>query len=502
MSSGKIARAVVGISLCGLGFWLALPKPYHEKTYLIDAEGCLLETAIVEKQEGAAQGSVLLFHGISANKKIMSYVADGFAEQGLRVYVPDLPGHGRTPGPFSPGRAEQCAESLLRDLLARGMISADRTILAGHSMGGAIAIRVATRVPVAGVIAISPAPMGTPYEISPEMVWFPRPDILPKRTLVVYGGLEPSSVRGATNHLVQALMYGRPAILELPRATHVSILFDPRAVRASQEWSAQTFGLSPTVALPSHRPIFGALAGFFGLLVLAGPFLREVTGKNRNKEETEPTSGISVSRALAEIGIGSILVVLLLRLWIPLQALHLFLGDYLASFLILLGVALVILHWRSVRQDFSGRFSRFLPAALTAIILFLLFTAWFNVSFYEAWLTVAKWARFPFLFVALLPYLIAEETMLGPVAAGGKWRRLAVALSLRLIAWGAIMGGVLILHNGEILMGLLALYMALFNLVQRSAMDLVRNETGSATATAIFGAILQAGFCLVIFPIT
>jgi hypothetical protein len=51
-------------------------------------------------------------------------------------------------------------------------------------------------------------------------------------------------------------------------------------------------------------------------------------------------------------------------------------------------------------------------------------------------------------------------------------------------------------------MGLLGPYMAVFNLIQRSAMDLVRNEAGSATAAAIFGAILQAGFCLVIFPIT
>jgi hypothetical protein len=65
-----------------------------------------------------------------------------------------------------------------------------------------------------------------------------------------------------------------------------------------------------------------------------------------------------------------------------------------------------------------------------------------------------------------------------------------------------MMGGVLILHNGEILMGLLALYMAMFNLVQRSGMDIVRNETGSAAAAAVFGAILLAGFCLVIFPLT
>ena len=64
------------------------------------------------------------------------------------------------------------------------------------------------------------------------------------------------------------------------------------------------------------------------------------------------------------------------------------------------------------------------------------------------------------------------------------------------------MGGVFVLHSGQILMGLLAVYLALFSLLQRSGMDIVREETGSAAATALFGAILQAGFCLVIFPIT
>jgi hypothetical protein len=33
-------------------------------------------------------------------------------------------------------------------------------------------------------------------------------------------------------------------------------------------------------------------------------------------------------------------------------------------------------------------------------------------------------------------------------------------------------------------------------------MDLVRRETGSVLAATVFGAILLAGFCLVIFPVT
>src|SRR6266851_2466656 len=202
MKSRQAIRALAGVLLCAAGLWLALPTPYRERTFLIDAGGCRLETTIVEKPEGASHGSVVLFHGISANKKIMSYLARGFAEQGLRVYVPDLPGHGRTAGPFSPARTEQCAESLLRELLARGVINPERTILAGHSMGGAIAERIAARVPVAGLIAISPAPMRAAHGVTTEKLLFSDPPALPPHALVMVGSLELESMRGNAADLV------------------------------------------------------------------------------------------------------------------------------------------------------------------------------------------------------------------------------------------------------------------------------------------------------------
>ncbi len=121
---------------------------------------------------------------------------------------------------------------------------------------------------------------------------------------------------------------------------------------------------------------------------------------------------------------------------------------------------------------------------------------------YEAWLTPAKWARFPFLFLALLPYHVAEEICLGPAGNSSAWRRFAAGLSLRAVAWGALAIGVLYLHSGEILMVLLAPYFVLLHLLLRRGMDIVRHETGSPAAAALFGGILLAGFCLVIFPIT
>src|SRR5882762_2726412 len=502
MKSRQAIRAISGVLLCGASFWLAVPSPYRERTYIINADGCRLETTIVEKPGGAAQGSVVLFHGISANKKIMSYMARSFAEQGLRVYVPDLPGHGRTPGLFSPARAEQCGEALLRELLARGVINADRTILAGHSMGGAIAERVASRVAVAGLIAIAPAPMGAAHGVTAEKLLFSDPPDLPPHSLVMVGSLELESMRHNAADMIASRSDGTAKYVEIPGASHVSVLFSRAAMRASQEWSAQVLHLSLAAALPSRRPLVGALAGFVGILLIAGPFLREVCGKNRRDEIAATGAVIGVPRLFLEFAAGSLLIVVLLRFWIPLKAIGLFEGDYLASFLLLLGAVLVVMHWSSVRSALSSFPRHLLTAGFVGVVLLLLATAWLDLTFYEAWLTAAKWARFPFLVLILLPYVMAEETLLGPVESGKKWRRLALALSLRLISWGALMAGVLILHNGEILMALLSLYMAVFNLLQRRGMDIVRTETGSATATALFGAILQTGFCLVIFPLT
>ncbi len=391
----------------------------------------------MEKQIGGGQGSVLLFHGISANKKIMLYFARGFAEQGLRAYVPDLPGHGRTPGPFSPARAEQCGEALLRELLGRGMIGADRTILAGHSMGGAIAERIAARVPVAGLIAISPAPMRAAHGLTADKLLFSDPPELPPHSLVLAGSLELESMRGNAVDLVATRNDGTTSYVEIRGARHVSVLFSGAAMRSSQEWAARVLNLPPTAALPSHRPLVGALAGFVGIMLIAGPFLREVFGKNRSEENIVTGHVAGVARLLLEFAAGSALSVFILRYWIPLKAIGLFQGDYLASVSLLLGAMLIVMHWNGVRSALSSFRRHMLAAAFAGMVLFLLATAWFDLTFYAAWLTGAKWMRFPFLLIVFFAYLLAEETVLGPAQHGKRLRRLALALTLRLITWGA-----------------------------------------------------------------
>jgi hypothetical protein len=80
--------------------------------------------------------------------------------------------------------------------------------------------------------------------------------------------------------------------------------------------------------------------------------------------------------------------------------------------------------------------------------------------------------------------------------------RLLLGLAIRLVIWAALFLGVLVLHNGEILLVLLSPYLAIFCLFQRTGMDVVRKSTESPLAAALFGAILLAGFSVVVFPIT
>src|ERR1700720_4662814 len=103
MNRKPIWQALAGAALLVVGaLWAyAGSRGYVEKRVNAVAGACHVDMNIVQKRETPTQanlGAVVLFHGLAANKYIMTYLARSFAELGLTVYVPDLPGHGRTPG--------------------------------------------------------------------------------------------------------------------------------------------------------------------------------------------------------------------------------------------------------------------------------------------------------------------------------------------------------------------------------------------------------------------
>lgn len=503
MKARGLPRALMGVLLCVVGFWLGLATPYHSQTFLTDNASCRMAVEVVEPISGAPQGSVVLLHGLSSNKKIMEHMAHGFSEQELRVFVPDLPGHGRTLGPFSFPIAERCSELFLHQLIAHGAIEPARTILAGHSMGGAIAFRLAARIPVAGAIAISPAPMSTSQGVPREMLPYENPPLAPPNTLIISASWEPRATRDTARDLLNGSVTTSGKYVVVPRSTHVSLLFNEEATRASQNWAAQVLHLLSDVRLPSRLPLLGFAMGFAGLILLTAPFVRELLGKTGAAETSEPPQIVKV---FLEFLVLSFFAVMLLRA-VPLyQVLHVFEGDYLAGFLLITGAALLVLHHGDVLAVVRANLTfvqlrALLLAASCAIIILFLYGGWFDLTFSAAWLTAERWSHFPLFFLAVFPYHVAEEIVTGGMPSRGKLERLILALSHRLVCWSALAAGVFFLHSGEVLLILLAPYFAVFCALQRMGMDVVRAQTGSASSAAIFGAILMAGFCLAIFPV-
>ena len=508
---------MAAILLCGIGFLLARAPLFRETTVIVDAGGCRLVTDVVDAGEDDAQGYVILFHGLAANKKIMSFLAHGFALEGLRVFVPDLPGHGRTQGPFSFERAETCGDSFVKQMIGRGAVEAKKTILAGHSMGGAIAVKVAARVPVAGVIAISPAPMVTTYGIEKSMLIFTNPPPIPAHTLVLSGSFEPRSIRESARALLAGENAGSGDYEMISGATHAGLLARANTVAESQRWAAKTLGIDTNVKIPPRLPMFGGFLGLTGILLLAGPFLREALGQNSLLNAAQSTIGtqaltydaiavrrqeISI-RVIAEFVAFAAVAVVLLHVWNPFGFVHLFEGDYLAGFLLITGVALLAAHYKKIPALWIFNWKHLVGAAFAAVVVPLLIYAWLDLTLTEAWMTPARWLRFPAVLLLVLPFHAAEELALGPAMRTRLSKtRLAYALALRALLWGVLLIGIVGLHNGEILLALLAPYIAAFCLLQRTGMDVVRSSTGSALAAAIFGAILLAGFSVVVFPIS
>jgi len=496
-------RALAGVLCLLLGGAIVFfsSRRYSEKRYIVDSASCRMQVVALERRDlptAAELGSVVLFHGLSANSIIMEYLGRAFAEQGLRVYIPDLAGHGHSPGPFTPAQAEACSASLVRGLAARGLIVPDRTILAGHSLGGSIALRIAEKFRPAGVIAFSPAPMKPDHGVSHENLLFNDvPRIMPN-TRIIVGQFELPGLKRNAADLVPpndaAMQY-----VQVPWATHVSILFSPTAARDAQAWAANILGLTGEPRLPNRAMLLACFLGLAGILVLAGPLIRELVG---SKPARDFSSVPSVPRWRGALAVA-LLSLLLLHVW-PyfklLRSIRLFEGDYLASFFLLLGFALILVHFTAARKLSPVPLGVALGAAAAALLLHFLVTGWFELTATSAWLTLQRWARLPLFAVAAFLFLYGLEVLSGP--ATSLRSRFPYWLGLIVITWIALAVGVLFLKSGEILLVLLAPYFASFFLLSGMGVHLVRKLTGSATAAAIFGAILLAGFCLVLFPVT
>jgi len=143
-----------------------------------------------------------------------------------------------------------------------------------------------------------------------------------------------------------------------------------------------------------------------------------------------------------------------------------------------------------------------LSAAVAGIILHLLVTGWFALTVTGSWLTAERWLRFPVFFVAAFVFLYALELVLGPAEEKHGARRVMLSLFYLGMAWAVLAAGAFYFHSGQIMVVLLAPFLVLFSIFLRMGAQLVRRLSTSPAVAAVFGAILLAGLCLVLFPVS
>jgi pimeloyl-ACP methyl ester carboxylesterase len=143
----------------------------------------------------AARRTVLLLHGFSADGATWASVASGLARGGSRVIAPDLPGHGMTAIKAIHFDAVLEAVAAFAQALALG-----ETEVLGHSMGAAVAARLAAVGQIKPPRLTLVAPAGLGFEIDADFVH----------------GMAEVETAGALAHLLRRLAQ-RPPTLSRPQ---------------------------------------------------------------------------------------------------------------------------------------------------------------------------------------------------------------------------------------------------------------------------------------------
>ena len=106
--------------------------------------------------EASSRPTLLYFYGNGTNLlDVDSEVFDRFRRMGVNVLVPDYAGYGMSGGSAGERPCYQTADACYEHLMGRKDVDSNRIVVVGCSLGGAVAIDLAARRAVAGLVAFS-----------------------------------------------------------------------------------------------------------------------------------------------------------------------------------------------------------------------------------------------------------------------------------------------------------------------------------------------------------
>ena len=154
-----IALAVTAAGCSGSRFYYNDPPlEFKDITYPFTTDTATVNgTEICYHDTKSGTTPIVLIHGLASNMGFFRYNIPELERAGLRVIAIDLPGYGRSSKPYgAPYTLKYFSETVTALLKHLGIPSA---VIAGHSMGGQIALLTALKEPavVQQLVLLSPA---------------------------------------------------------------------------------------------------------------------------------------------------------------------------------------------------------------------------------------------------------------------------------------------------------------------------------------------------------
>lgn len=218
----------------------------------VGPDGVIPGAHTISRPGGVARGALVL-HGFADTPQSVQVLCDALARAGYAVEAPLLPGHGRTLASLNRADEQQWLAEARAAWLA--MRSRHGTcVLAGQSMGGALAVLLAAETPPAALVLCAPFLSATPAFARAVRwsrlwgLWMPYVETADPRSIRdaealiasrAYGAATAASMRALSRLMHQARM-------RLPQVTVPTLLVqspeDNRVSAAGAEWAFGQLG--------------------------------------------------------------------------------------------------------------------------------------------------------------------------------------------------------------------------------------------------------------------
>jgi dienelactone hydrolase len=207
--------------------------------------------------------AVVLIHGFSGDRRIMSTLSRRLAENGYGVLAIDVNGHGENRNPFNGGEAETDAlrenvKEAVDYLRSSDLVDGSRIVVMGHSMGAGAALDYATHDPnLKGAVMISGG-----WVLGPER---------PKNALFIFAENDPDEPIQQTSIALATHLANLPKIelgksygdfaqgnaveaVRVPGVNHLTIITSPEAATTIVKWLDSAFGTARATAIELKDP--------------------------------------------------------------------------------------------------------------------------------------------------------------------------------------------------------------------------------------------------------